>query len=257
MLQKSVVSAVCDGVDLVYGLPNSRGAAPIKRVGYRESCEMHRYARPIRVSPYLARRAPFLPGAVGALADAVARALSRLRYRGARGYRLEVVKSFDSRFDELWEREKCRHEVIGIRDSRYLNWRYSECPLQSYEAIALISPDSRLAGFVVYYMDGGRMCWVDFLGGGEPAEAAGLIGGAIRHALRLGAVSISAHGSAPAGIVSHLERLGFGRRTSSPSEDPRAGDAVTARTLLVYAAPEWSERALNPWYITAGDEPYN
>lgn len=45
------------------------------------------------------------------------------------------VDRFDSGVDRLWER--CRHElrVATVRDARYLNWRYVECPDVEYRLL--------------------------------------------------------------------------------------------------------------------------
>lgn len=36
------------------------------------------------------------------------------------------ISSFDSRFDSFWEKVKDQHEIISIRDQKYLNWRFKK-----------------------------------------------------------------------------------------------------------------------------------
>lgn len=50
-------------------------------------------------------------------------------------YPVRQVDRFDSSVDRLWER--CRHElrVATVRDARYLNWRYADCPDVKYRLL--------------------------------------------------------------------------------------------------------------------------
>ncbi len=57
--------------------------------------------------------------------------------------RLEAVKRWDDRADGLWTRCETAYPMAVIRDSQYLNWRYAEHPVRSYEILQVAN---RLGG---------------------------------------------------------------------------------------------------------------
>lgn len=61
---------------------------------------------------------------------------------------MEEITSFDERFDELWEEVAAEFPRTSVRDSRYLNWRYTNHPNNEYKILAL-SEQSKLRGFIV------------------------------------------------------------------------------------------------------------
>jgi len=64
------------------------------------------------------------------------------------GYLLREVNHFDSRFDAFWKKVKGDYEIIVVRDSKYLNWRYLKIPHLNYKIYAL-EKDGEIEGFVV------------------------------------------------------------------------------------------------------------
>ncbi len=65
-------------------------------------------------------------------------------------YRVEQVRRFPPAVDELWRR--CQHELplAIIRDARYLNWRYADCPDVAYvKLLAIERWTGRVAGLAV------------------------------------------------------------------------------------------------------------
>jgi hypothetical protein len=262
MLQKAVISSANEGLRLLYGTPNSKGAAAIRRMGYRLAGEVHRYARVLRVSHYLERKLPlrYFGHIAGGAIDLTQRAAIVMRERLSAQYVLEKIDGFDARFDELWAR--CKHElpVAIVRDSRYLHWRYTEFPLRTYTTLALLTRDrSRLEGYLVYYMHGQHMRIADLLTGSQPEHAHELITGAVLDACARGAASISWQCSLPSRLVALLRQRGFRRRTESASESSAPTQKPAARPELGRPLLIWSnfpaEPALsNLWYFTAGDE---
>ena len=125
--------------------------------------------------PYMLERATGirLPASIAALAGAGANRISALRTKqvvmpGVEVFKLEI---FDSRFDDLWQRCSHEHQVIGIRDREYLNWRFNSRPDGSYICLAAAC-GMQIIGYLVYRIverDGGRSGYiVDFLAEGEP-----------------------------------------------------------------------------------------
>ena len=137
-------------------VPNPAGAAVLKYVGYREFCSVHRYAKLLRVSHYLQRSRKFgaIVPFIGRMADHGFAALQSFS-RGRENARVtRIFPSFDERFDQLWSRMDSAHPALTVRDRRFLNWRYHECPLRQYKTLGLLTEDeSTLLGYLIYYVE--------------------------------------------------------------------------------------------------------
>ncbi len=91
-------------------------------------------------------------------------------------YHVRQVSRFPSGVDELWQRCQAELPLAIIRDARYLNWRYGDCPDVAY--VKLLATDwwnGRVVGVAVL-----RFGWegwpvallVDWLVPGQPRELA-------------------------------------------------------------------------------------
>lgn len=60
-----------------------------------------------------------------------------------RGVRIEEVDRYGEAIDRLWERMRSELGVAAVRDTRYLNWRYADCPDVRYRMLAAFN---RLTG---------------------------------------------------------------------------------------------------------------
>lgn len=69
------------------------------------------------------------------------------KFKTASAVRTRIVDSFDSRFDTLWERVRKGHNIICVRDQRYLKWRYRK-PAASYR-IVIAEKGNDLVGYAV------------------------------------------------------------------------------------------------------------
>ncbi|MBI4304543.1 MAG: GNAT family N-acetyltransferase [Chloroflexi bacterium] len=58
------------------------------------------------------------------------------------------VPSFDGRFDEFWTKVSRQYNVLVVRDSRYLNWRYAFNPRYRYR-MYVAERGSEILGYVV------------------------------------------------------------------------------------------------------------
>lgn len=82
-------------------------------------------------------------------------------------YPIRRVDRFDGRVDDLWER--CRPELRAatIRDARYLNWRYADCPDVRYQILsaggAFGMPIQGVAVLRLGWMDQPVACLMDWL----------------------------------------------------------------------------------------------
>lgn len=72
-------------------------------------------------------------------------------------YHVEHVSRFPPAVDELWKRCQQELPLAIIRDARYLNWRYADCPDVAY--VLLLATDrwtGRVTGVAVLRFDWGR-----------------------------------------------------------------------------------------------------
>jgi hypothetical protein len=86
-----------------------------------------------------------------------------------RGLRCPIrrVSRFDAGVDRLWERCGRELRVATVRDARYLNWRYADCPDVQYRLLvaggAFGAPVRGIAVLRLGWMDEPVACLVDWL----------------------------------------------------------------------------------------------
>jgi hypothetical protein len=259
MLQRALLSSASPGVQILYGVPNSGGASVMKYVGYRQFCSVHRYAKVLRPSHYLLRSpelqvmAPF----VGTIVDRGFVALQSFARRKDRRV-AQVLPVFDERFDELWNGLKCEPLALTVRNRRFLKWRYCECPLRQYKTLGLLTQDeSRLLGYLIYYVQDASAICVDLLAPGSAEDLNCLLASWSTVALGDGLASLSI--ACPAGTLANaLMRQGFSRRSVAPvSKSPRTEEQEPCKTLFTHLRLSGAESAVaDTWYYTEGDSPY-
>jgi len=87
--------------------------------------------------------------------------LSRLQ-RWFSGYEIDVVRSVDEEWDELFARVEKDYEFLVRRDARYVRWRYLDVPDQQYTLVA-IRKRKKLIGWIVFRIREDRFLWGDAL----------------------------------------------------------------------------------------------
>jgi hypothetical protein len=260
MLQRALLSTSQAGIRIVYGVPNHAGASVLKYVGYREFCSVHRYAKLLRVSHYLQRSRKFgaIVPFIGRMADhgfATLQSFSRGRENGRV---TKFLPCFDERFDELWSRADSMHPALTVRDRRFLNWRYHECPLRQYKTLGLLTEDeSRLLGYLIYYADDHSAVCADLLVLTGAEDLSCLLSSWADVAWRDGFASLSlscSDGALPASLL----RLGFTQRSAAATTRPeRSNRQEQCKTLFTHERLSATEQAVaGSWYYTEGDSPY-
>lgn len=61
---------------------------------------------------------------------------------------VRTVQSFDKRIDELWNDVESDYQLILIRSTQYLNWRYVDKPYPTYSKM-ILEKNGRIEGFIV------------------------------------------------------------------------------------------------------------
>ncbi|UCE67747.1 MAG: GNAT family N-acetyltransferase [Candidatus Zixiibacteriota bacterium] len=83
--------------------------------------------------------------------DSVLALIRKLKsYPNVTDSRILDIDRFDQRFDSLYEKISRRHPIMTVRDSSYLNWRYTDYPFKGIQSFALLRIDE-LLGFAVIH----------------------------------------------------------------------------------------------------------
>lgn len=234
--------------DFLYAHPNAKMQLIHERVGHFGVGRMVRYALPLRVWPYLARRignwSKLFPWPAPQLADGLFRA-ARWRPRSASTTTaVSPAEGFDSNFDDLFEELSGGRSVIGVRDRAYLQWRYGENPLERY-GLATAKAGSRLRGYAVFSRSAdGDMLHVKDLFAATPAVQRDLLEILRREGVRSGASVLSMIVLEGHPLEPVLKEAGFSPRPETSTMFGYARDGDPVRSLI--ASPE-------AWYLAVGD----
>jgi hypothetical protein len=152
-LQRAVIGSMNENdLKFIYGISN-RKAEPVQlRVGYVLLGKMDRWVKVLKTRRYF-KSSVFYWLASKPL-DFIMKGLSReVRYRRPKDYTVQKLKSFDERFDLLWQKASTQFNIIGERSKDYLNWRYGESPHQKYHIFSLVQKDEQeILGYIVHYL---------------------------------------------------------------------------------------------------------
>jgi SAM-dependent methyltransferase len=78
-------------------------------------------------------------------------------------YRVRMIHSFDDAFDSLFERTAVSYNFLVKRESRYLTWRYRDCPDKDYLMLSVHNKMGRLIGWSVFLLKDKKLLWGDAL----------------------------------------------------------------------------------------------
>jgi len=232
-------------VDFLYAHPNAKMQLIHEKVGHSPVGTMARYAKPLRTAEHWMRRlkGPWLPTLAAKATDTVLRLKSpEWRHRSTFATRLVESPAFDDRFDRLFERASTTRRVVGVRDSRYLDWRYARNPLYPTHAI-LAEDGSELAGYLLF-THGDAMVHVKDVFVAEDRAARDLIAALIGLSRKTRSASVSVGVLEGHPLEAALADFGFARR---PDGSQMFGYAPAASPLR--------EVILNrkSWMLSVGD----
>ena len=250
LMARAVAATAGNGVDFIYGMPNSRSTAVFQRVGYDLTRRMKRYVKVLRSERFLREKLP--TGAVrrpvAKVLDVALRVKSADTWRAGSGLRLTQADSFDERFDDLWARVSGSTGVaMSVRTSQFLRWRYAECPLTEYVSLAVTQSGSdRLAGYAVCVLQPDeQVAVVDLLVDPSRVGVADVLALVVRWARGKRASSVAFELDGAEELEAALLSSGFSRREDS-----------LARAVL-HAPNGTAREQLSQWYFLRVDEDYN
>ncbi|MBL8524563.1 MAG: hypothetical protein JNN20_12800 [Betaproteobacteria bacterium] len=230
---------------IVYGLPNSKSLAVMKRTAsWKPVGDIVRRARVLRSASYLSRylQSGFsrLMGPCFDFFRMLPIFLRTLRYAELKS---AWVERPDERFDVLWNSARQPDLIMGVRDSEYLHWRFAECPFESCSFFTIVSHENdRLHAYAVCEIKDRTLQVYDFLIDDKiPGVRDRLWQDLSLSAYRRGCTSISVEFLGPACIQKNLQDAGFVVRDRRP--------------LYAVADEKWHSRFNEEsWYVTLADE---
>ena len=155
---------------LLIGLPDVKAVAIFKRLDKQVQFFLPRYVRILRYDGYLRRRLPpLLARILGKLIGVCDGMLRSARLLGA-GVRGSWLPQFDARFDDLWQRTEKAGRSLGLRDAKFLAWRFGGQPGFQYRTFGLERPNGELAAYFVCDLQGDTLAVKDVLGAATHRE---------------------------------------------------------------------------------------
>jgi hypothetical protein len=123
----------------------------LKKIGWREVAKLPVLVYPIRFHGILNRYLRLLP--LSLLAGGTARFFYSLFYglkreKGTEGFEIEKVGLLDDQFDSFCQKASSLYPVLGVRNRKYLTWRYLQHPTRSY-TIYRIKKNGEMRGYIV------------------------------------------------------------------------------------------------------------
>jgi hypothetical protein len=250
MLMRAVHDRGLASHGFVYGLPNAKSHAVVKRAGYTRLGDMQRYARVLRSADYLRQRLPaalrWAASLVGPIADNVRRTKTALT--GSRGqFHGEWVDAPDDRFDSIWQSISRTQVIVGQRDQAFLRWRFVKCPLRVHKFFALsvraLKPGaSAMVAYAVCEQEGTTLHVHDFLvDPSVPNAFVPLWSQLADAAYMMGCTNVAAEFFGQTEVHRQLQRAGLVRRS--------------VRGVCAVSTPENAAMMdAENWYMTSADE---
>lgn len=159
-IQRAITTSMGkNGFELLFVYPNEASSSSFKRAGYIPIGSSKTWVKLVKsefkVAEYIKTRP--LARIVGRMIDAALYVREKFhqmlesRSLDIENLDTETVDSCDYRFDILWEECQTLHSIIPYQNSKYLNWRYTECKTSCYKYFCLCDKNSRkIKCFIVY-----------------------------------------------------------------------------------------------------------
>jgi len=153
------------------------------------------------------------------------------------------ISSFDTRLDEFWKQISKDFNAISVRDMKYLNWRFVECPNVQY-SIFLAEKEKGICGYIVLRVCQDKGYIVDFLA--EKAGFESLIWQAIKYFKQQKVNSLCCLAPLDTFYLKILKKCGFFTRKGYPIY------RFIGRSTLPDVPMEFLRNPKN-WFLTLGD----
>lgn len=248
MLQRKGRERAAERMTILTGLPDKKAVAVFKRLGSQVHADLPRYVRILRFSEYFGRHLPgWLAGPLGWLAGCFDRLVTSLQLAMAR-FEAGWVEHIDDRFDVLWNEVDKRARCIGVRDSKFLKWRFTRQPGRSYRTYTVGSRDNDdIDAYFVCELQNDVLIVKDLLTTGGPQRVRIALLALIRAARKLNAAAVSIQVFGDDDLVTALHATQFFERDKRPFFA-----IVPTKAAEPLVSDAWYNKFA--WYITQADE---
>lgn len=242
LLMRTSIAVSRERFNFVYGTPNQKSRAILKRAGINAFSALTRYTKVIRSASYWRGRLPqWIVPTVAVAADAligivdVSRGLLYGRHLtwGERN-------SFGADFKEIWEARNVPDLVVGERSASALQWRYSSSDPASPWRLSIATDSSKTPmGYVIWRQCNGIAMVSDFFCRNVDSASKALLQSFSRYVRRFPVHRVSLEFFGCDRVAAALGACGFAARDQSSivmverSGDECDGPQVTSSTVFM------------------------
>jgi GNAT superfamily N-acetyltransferase len=178
------------GIEFLYGFPNIRNLGAFLKAGAHHPWNVRGMHCQIRRGERLAEKLKLNSDKAQRISNAVNRVAFRLAGHNPSRFRhldreIREISSFDERFDSLMDEVGSTMPVCGMRDSKYLDWRYFQNPAKAHTILARLV-NGELRGFAALEFTQDKCYIIDIFARDDTDSVEKLIAGVLGRALELG-----------------------------------------------------------------------
>lgn len=146
-----------EGISVGFGFPNEVAYLVGKTfLDYRDLAEISVLFKRLNFVGSLKVRLQRLPNIIYKMTSFLGAYFFRIetffkQIKHVKGLEIVPLERFTKDFDALWQKVKDKYNIIGVRDERYLNWRYVDRPRFSYTIFC--ARKEELEGFIILRTD--------------------------------------------------------------------------------------------------------
>ncbi len=143
--------ATREGIEMVYAFPNQFSGPAVAKLGWIGIGAMQLMVKPLALTKIvkfgIQNRLLAILAIIGIVP--LVRVVGRPRVPSApKDLKIGLSSSFDDRYDAFWTRVSQHYEVVVIKSSKHLDWRYAAAPNVRYTVYAA-ERAGEIAGYVV------------------------------------------------------------------------------------------------------------
>ena len=139
-----------DGLDFTYGFPNQNSYLGfVKKLRFSDLGSIPLMLYPLNIENLILKK--FNSRFLAALAKPF-KCMFNFELKDYNDIKIEQI--YDNEiFDTFWQEVKDKYRIIGVRDSKYINWRYRDVPDREYNIIGAYKEDKLVAYSVLRYSE--------------------------------------------------------------------------------------------------------
>ncbi|MFA5014777.1 MAG: GNAT family N-acetyltransferase [Actinomycetota bacterium] len=165
MMQKEILNAyLSKNFDFILGYPNKGSEGVFRRLGYSFIGEGDYWLKILDWSEKIDNvlRVKIAAVVLGACFDWLCKLFEKFqRIRISSQYTTKNLSELPQDIDALWTRSRKYHFAIGIRNEKYLRWRYQGTENVIFNFFSLYNKGNELCAYIVYQQDTGRITILD------------------------------------------------------------------------------------------------